>query len=369
MEMYDADGNPLTIAQAQQALAAAMEVDAGAGPHAGAVGGAAAGGNVVVQTTGAIKVNLTSFSGQEGSAGTISWLKACERAFVQTRFTDAQKAAAALSYFKDDAKTWADSLELEGEPADLAALHDWPRLTLRIKEAFVRRLSTAEIIDARASLRQKPTENVHAFWHRCVVATHNLSITTKPVAGDPRYEGYRAEKTREIKLNFISGLQQNVRSALVAFDIDIVTPDELRLAAMNAELNARHKAKEDAPTTTPNLRVDAVGPHRGSGQRGQRGGRGFRGYRGSGRGGGGRGAGSYLADREKLLCPRCGMLALHRGPECYVNLERLRANGRGRFAPRQQARGAANTIENNADAIWPIEACGNTNNVGQQEHF
>jgi hypothetical protein len=254
------------------------------------------------------------------------------------------------------AEIWFQS---KGANADL---DDWGTLKPMLEERFCKPLALNEVAVLLAGLIQRATESVSEFQDRCLCALQNEDMGV--TAAQKGEVGYATGFQRRLKRAFLQGLRPNIRASMVGADPEAATIGDLVILARNAETLIRSAgvhvglpginaiametgegAAAAAPTPdwgatinalTGSSDQEAIQPvvdllnKMWSSARGG-GGRGRGASRGRGRGGGG--------ERKKLVCFRCGLLTTHRKAECYVDLEKLQRQGRGKFGAEEGNRG------------------------------
>lgn len=269
-----------------------------------------------------VRVQLPNFDGSLGPAAAVRFIRQVDLMQRAGGLDENRTAAAFAMALQGPAAAWLDRLVLENNNA----VNNWAQLKPIFKARFVRILSTYEKVQLMNSLVQRPAEQVAEFLDRCYMAHHSKDLQ---LTDEVKQEaGYGAALNRNILDSFVGGLREDVRRHLANLDLSTATLVQVEQAALNAETIQRYHAPQALQIEET---VEAVFRRFGF-QRGgpPRRGQGFR--RGSFQPRANRAPPSDFTNRKPEVCRRCGLKALHRAQECYVNLEQLQRKNKGKFA-------------------------------------
>jgi hypothetical protein len=284
-----------------------------------------------------VQQKLSPFVGNRGEMGPLlamKFIREVDAAKLAGALTDGRTAGLARQALQGEAEEWAVVMELRNTNAFLT----WPPLKALIQREWVRPLTMMEIKSLMDGLQQRPTETVSGFRIRVELAHIQEDLTLTAEVKDEA--GYQTNVDRRVRRAYLSGLRQNIRSAMVGVEPDTATLDEMERLAKNAELlQPRVAASVQAMDCGPDVAspdmvsavVDAVFKKMNASRGRGRGG-------GAGRGGAGRG-GASGGSGFKGTCHRCGLIDSHMQRDCIVNLEKLERRRKGKFAEEGGSRG------------------------------
>ena len=187
------------------------------------------------------------------------WISLIDRAKVQFEWSDQQTAAAIKSKLGGEAGKWLRALEKRHTPG----LENWMEvvdgvkpLKVMLENRFKVTVSLLAASEAISDLKQKPSENVSAFFDRVVLA---LDVKNYHVA-DKTTAAYKASLDSEIYTFFSAGMKEMYRQSILGGRTDPpATPEELLRAAKASELESgKNKGKVVMETKTEDSIVQQV---------------------------------------------------------------------------------------------------------------
>ena len=186
-----------------------------------------------------------------------AWVNMVDRCKTQFTWTDSQTAAAIKSKLGGEAGRWLRAKEkrqTEGLNAWSDITNAQTPLKTQIENRFKVTVSLLAASEAITDLKQKPNENVSAFFDRVILA---LDIKNYHVA-DKTTVAYKASLESETYTFFSAGMREEYRKSILGGRIDPpATADQLLTAARASELEAG-KYKTKVVMETERREVDSM---------------------------------------------------------------------------------------------------------------
>lgn len=289
-------------------------------PKEGVASSSSSGGAGTIAKSADMSVKLRGWDGTGGAAECIRFIRRVEAVKRTGNLSGAKAASAALAVLTAAAENYIDRFILKED--DRA--YEWDTLKDLLKEKYCKPMSIAETERMVALLFQKNKETIGDFRDRCEIAFLSQDLTLP--AAHRRLDGYQVFLELRIKQQFLKGMRQAIRQHIGNVDPDAISLDDLETAAKRAETMAgydNNSMASTASTSSATADVDeaaAIDEFKKTFQT-------RFGYQPNvaGRGGG------KKPQQQKALCGRCGLYCKHKTDDCWVDLNKLREEGRGKF--------------------------------------